>query len=65
MLVSSSIYLTFFSLDIELGDAGLKKLLEKLESNTSVTYLDLHGTGLSPEGGKIFAEVLCGCVRPT
>ena len=44
--------------DTELGDAGLAQLLRNLDGNTSVTYLDLHGTGISSEGGKIFAEVL-------
>jgi hypothetical protein len=47
----------------ELCKDGVEVLVQALETNTTVTALDLSNNSLKAEGAKVVAEMLARCVR--
>jgi hypothetical protein len=48
---------------VKLGKDGLEVLVQALETNTTVTALDLSKNDLKAEGAAVIAELLARCVR--
>jgi hypothetical protein len=47
----------------KLSKGGVEVLVQALETNTTVTALDLSNNDLKAEGMKVVAELLARCVR--